>query len=364
MPFMHRNRRELSIIATALIFCSVLLTPARAEYNPKLGRFMQRDPIETAMLASTALRSNADSAELILEMSAAAQFGDGLTFYLYQCSNPLLGIDPDGLWWRDVELCMTDLVAERVATQIEVVARAQLLAQMAMDVAREWTKRIFHEILTTAIYPPSLYGWAIYDVTSGFYALIQHGFSWGAVAGLAADLYGLKGVGSAARAVRETAVNVSHSIKGMWRAGDFAFAMKKIELEYRWQQAKRARPDWNGRYAGGAYGRMRARGIISHHMPAWDAWKKGGRPNMRGARQITEYSAPSIQMDPADHALTKSFRRGRVADQFRADQAKLIRQGRYKEAFLMDVADIRGQFGNKYDEAIGEAMVYLEDLMR
>jgi filamentous hemagglutinin len=36
--------------------------------------------------------------------------------------------------------------------------------------------------------------------------------------------------------------------------------------------------------------------------------------------------------------------------------SELIRQGNIDDAFLMDVDDIRSKFGNKYDDAILQAM--------
>ncbi len=96
MPFMHRNRGEISIIALAFIVCTLLITPARAEYNPKLGRFMQRDPNETASLLSTALVRNAQSRAIIAGWSSCGQYSDGLNLYEYATSNPSLLIDPTG----------------------------------------------------------------------------------------------------------------------------------------------------------------------------------------------------------------------------------------------------------------------------
>jgi hypothetical protein len=61
-------------------------------------------------------------------------------------------------------------------------------------------------------------------------------------------------------------------------------------------------------------------------------------------------------MDPADHMKTASWGSSRSAKAYRAKQADLIEQGKYDEAFLMDVDDIQSKFGDKYDDAILEAM--------
>ncbi len=40
----------------------------------------------------------------------------------------------------------------------------------------------------------------------------------------------------------------------------------------------------------------------------------------------------------------------------RSQQKALIDQGKFDDAFLMDVDDIQSKFGNKYDEAILQAI--------
>ncbi|MBU3013270.1 hypothetical protein KO488_00775 [Poseidonibacter lekithochrous] len=68
---------------------------------------------------------------------------------------------------------------------------------------------------------------------------------------------------------------------------------------------------------------------------------------------------PAIQMDPGDHHQTLSHGwEGNVGKSYRSMQNKLIRAGMLKEAMLMDIADIKTQFGNKYDKAIAEMMGY------
>ena len=67
---------------------------------------------------------------------------------------------------------------------------------------------------------------------------------------------------------------------------------------------------------------------------------------------------PAIQMEPMDHRLTKSYggRAGSRQHAYRDAQKNLIDQGRFDDAFLMDVDDIQSQFSNKYDDAILEAI--------
>lgn len=49
-------------------------------------------------------------------------------------------------------------------------------------------------------------------------------------------------------------------------------------------------------------------------------------------------------MSQADHKNTASFGRKAGSDQYRADQKALLKQGKFQEAFDMDVEDITSQF--------------------
>jgi len=77
-----------------------------------------------------------------------------------------------------------------------------------------------------------------------------------------------------------------------------------------------------------------------HHMPAASV---SSLPYNRG---------PAIWMETADHARTASFGRSRKAMRFRAQQQRLIEQGLFDNAIIMDIDDIQSLFGNKYDDAI------------
>ena len=99
----------------------------------------------------------------------------------------------------------------------------------------------------------------------------------------------------------------------------------------------------------------------AHHMPACDAYPDdfsefmdsyNGKPN-----------GPAISMSQADHKNTASFGRKAGSDQYCADQKALLKQGKYQEAFDMDVEDITSQFPGKYDSSIDEAQTNLNDLI-
>jgi len=109
------------------------------------------------------------------------------------------------------------------------------------------------------------------------------------------------------------------------------------------------------KYRGGAHGATRYPtndGMHSHHTPAKDA------------SFLHENVGPAIQMDPMDHGDTASYGSGRFAKDYRATQSELINSGRFMEAVMMDVADIKSLFGNKYDEAIAQMLRYAECLKR
>lgn len=99
---------------------------------------------------------------------------------------------------------------------------------------------------------------------------------------------------------------------------------------------------------GGCYGRVRQdnEGGEVNHMP----------PN--SVSGLSRYSGPAIWMTKRDHRKTKSWGSSKKAREHRKKQQQLIQQGKFKEAFEMDVRDVRKKFGNKYDQSIKEARAY------
>lgn len=71
---------------------------------------------------------------------------------------------------------------------------------------------------------------------------------------------------------------------------------------------------------------------------------------------------PAIKMEKEDHRQTASWGNSREAREYRAMQKELIDSGKFREAIQMDIDDIRGKFGNKYDGAISEMMKYVDKL--
>ncbi|WP_378956260.1 hypothetical protein [Pelosinus sp. sgz500959] len=105
---------------------------------------------------------------------------------------------------------------------------------------------------------------------------------------------------------------------------------------------------------GGRYGDLKKQddreGKEVHHMPAKDV------------SHLKEADGPAIIMDEKDHRKTGSCGNSKDAQAYREEQQKLIKEGNFREAFEMDVEDIREKFGDKYEEAIAEAEEYLDKL--
>lgn len=87
-----------------------------------------------------------------------------------------------------------------------------------------------------------------------------------------------------------------------------------------------------------------------HHMPA------------KSASELPESDGPAIKMEKEDHRQTASCGNSKEAQEYRQRQKELIEQGKFREAFQMDVDDIREKFGDKYDDAIAEAEKHVKKL--
>lgn len=101
---------------------------------------------------------------------------------------------------------------------------------------------------------------------------------------------------------------------------------------------------------GGAFRNVRKlRGHDSHHIPADSI-----SPIARG-------DGPTIAMSRGDHAKTASWGNKPGARPHREAQAKLIQEGKFSEAQKMDIDDIRRKFGDSYDEAIEQMLIYTRE---
>jgi RHS repeat-associated protein len=98
------------------------------------------------------------------------------------------------------------------------------------------------------------------------------------------------------------------------------------------------------RKVGGAFGDiLTKKGFHRHHMPA------------KSASPLKAKDGPAIRMKIKDHMKTASFRSGKKPNAYRKKQKDLINEGKFKDAFEMDVQDVKSQFGNKYNRAIKQA---------
>ncbi|WP_424410582.1 PAAR domain-containing protein [Pasteurella sp. PK-2025] len=76
-----------------------------------------------------------------------------------------------------------------------------------------------------------------------------------------------------------------------------------------------------------------------HHMPSQSAGNKGT-------------NGGALTMETNDHKQTASFDNIAGSKDYRNKQKGLIANGKFQEAFQMDVDDIRRKFGDKYDDGI------------
>jgi filamentous hemagglutinin len=94
-------------------------------------------------------------------------------------------------------------------------------------------------------------------------------------------------------------------------------------------------------------------GFDSHHCPAKACYADS---------LISSQDGPAIKMSPEDHKLTASAGSSDEAKAYRAQQQKLLSEGRLDEAIQMDVDDIRSKFGGKYDDNIQQMLEYAKSL--
>lgn len=109
--------------------------------------------------------------------------------------------------------------------------------------------------------------------------------------------------------------------------------------------------------AGGRYGLMQPANpppaplntYEINHIPAKNSWEQ-----LYLANSLAMKDGPAIRMEYNDHRRFISTGRGRLSQQWRAAQAKLIAQGKFDEAMKMDIDEIRRKHGPKYNAAIKE----------
>lgn len=110
-----------------------------------------------------------------------------------------------------------------------------------------------------------------------------------------------------------------------------------------------------GEFRGGSYQDVYVKGlgdrIEVHHVPSNEA------------NGLRFEDGPCIAMDKEDHRKTASWGMATEAKNYRAQQADLISEGKFKEALKLDIDDLRNpdKFEpGKYDKAIQEMLDYAE----
>ncbi|MCG3137129.1 MAG: hypothetical protein HJJLKODD_00972 [Phycisphaerae bacterium] len=112
-------------------------------YSPTLGRFLQRDPNDTALILYTAMRMNAENAVASLLFSAGGLYGDGMNLYQYLRGNPLRGNDPLGLF--DPFIAVDDAIYSLYADNVA-------FGQWALEKMHQIAQGVFNAALTTAAF--------------------------------------------------------------------------------------------------------------------------------------------------------------------------------------------------------------------
>lgn len=97
MRFMHRHRRLVSSVSVLVFLLAGSVTPASAIYNPKTGKWMQRDPNGLGVVLQPSLSYNAANPVVTVSVAYELQYADGMNFYDYLRSNPVNATDPSGL---------------------------------------------------------------------------------------------------------------------------------------------------------------------------------------------------------------------------------------------------------------------------
>jgi len=82
-----------------------------------------------------------------------------------------------------------------------------------------------------------------------------------------------------------------------------------------------------------------------NHVPAYASYKNEPGAPGHGA-------GPAVWMETADHRQTMSCGSSTDAQKHRAKQNMHIKQGQWGKAIEMDIKDIQGKFGNKYNPGL------------
>ncbi len=119
--------------------------------------------------------------------------------------------------------------------------------------------------------------------------------------------------------------------------------------------AKEAKKSAEDVAEGGAHGRLKnikgddGKNITEkNHLPSQQSYKLADF-------EITSYLGSANIMDKVDHRNFITTGSSKAANAFRSAEAKLLKAGRFLDAFDLNAGAIKKQFGNKYDKSLKEA---------
>ena len=73
---------------------------------------------------------------------------------------------------------------------------------------------------------------------------------------------------------------------------------------------------------------------------------------------LSTQKGPVINMSLGDYKKTANWGRSKSAQEYRAQQRRLINNGYFMRVQQMDIDDVKSKFGNKYNKAIDEMRDY------
>ncbi|WP_443050712.1 RHS repeat-associated core domain-containing protein [Streptomyces sp. H27-D2] len=98
-----------------------------------------------------------------------------------------------------------------------------------------------------------------------------------------------------------------------------------------------------------------------NHIPAKASYAHLGEPGFKTSKDGGGAGmGPAIRMEHDDHVDVKTTGSDGAAVEWRAAQRQLIDSGRWDEAMKMDIGDIRGLYGDKYDGHIADMVESLK----
>jgi RHS repeat-associated protein len=309
-------------------------------YDPKLGRFLQRDTIGI--------------------------WGDGVGLgngYAYVGNNPVNRIDPWGLgFWTRVGgalqagfgLIEAGVGAASAASTGGWAAVPGYYAMVdgAANAAAGWRTFWYDtptQTPTEAVVSAGLQAVGVDKATSdGLAAGTSAGVGASATAKAAKALQGAEKAANAGKAATEGAEEAEECItkSGDKLIDDAADAAQDVA------KAGQAAPEGGIVNRGGRFADLdkeRQSGEVAHHTPQ-NAYNR--------TEGLSRADGPAVGMTTADHALTRTFA-GRGAETMRLDAELNARQ-----RMARDILDLRANFGRRYNEGSLDAIEYAKALLQ